>query len=53
MWAVPAPRTLITELDQGGQAYDSQSIVVEEIEETPANEERPEVLGCHGDVDDM
>eukprot|EP00731_Ephydatia_muelleri_P025170 Em0017g253a len=53
MWAVPAPRTLITELDQGGQAYDSQPIVVEEIEETPANEERPEVLECHGDVDDM
>ena len=23
MWAIPAPRTLITELDQGGQAYDS------------------------------
>ena len=53
MWAIPAPRTLITELDQGGQAYDSQPIVVEEIEETPANEERPEVLGCHGNVDDM
>ena len=53
MWAVPAPRTLITELDQGGQAYDSEPIVVEEIEETPANEERPEVLCCHDDIDDM
>lgn len=51
-WAVPVPRTLITELDWGDQGCNTRPMAVEEIEDTPASEGRPGVLGSHGDDDD-
>lgn len=47
-WAVPVPRTLIVELDQEDQMCSSQRIVVEEIEDTPGDEERVGVMEPDG-----